>query len=340
MSLCVGSVSSYMKDYSIAYPGPSERTFRVWEMAERRGLKTAAKIQLNNSWEGAAVPYIPALNLVDLHLRNLLDAKVRSVVVSWTLGGCPSTPNLLRLRDFIWKTEGAPRSLLDFARAVYGEGASGKVCMAWKLLSDALQKFPHNIPVLYYSPLHMGPANLLYSSYSDYRATMVSFPYNDLSRWRGIYTEDIFVEQFKKLSEDWAKGVDLLDGIEPPANRRQRAALKDLTGVARANYCHFRTTCLQACFIIQRDRLYRLAGLDGIIRKNPERAEVIKGILAILAEEIELAKTLRLLARHDSRLGFEATQHYYYRAEDLMEKVLNCEALSDYFKRLLEEATR
>ncbi|MBI5832707.1 MAG: hypothetical protein HZB16_10420 [Armatimonadetes bacterium] len=40
-----------------------------------------------------------------------------------------------------------------------------------------------------------------------------------------------------------------------------------------------------------------------------------------------MAKTLCELARADSRLGFEATNHYAYTTNDLREKVLNCAAL-------------
>ena len=88
-----------------------------------------------------------------------------------------------------------------------------------------------------------------------------------------------------------------------------------------------------------RDRLFRLAALDGIMRKSEERPELIKKILRILEEEINIAKTLYSLARSDSRLGFEATQHYYYRTPDLIEKVMNCEYLTAYFKQLMAETS-
>ena len=38
---------------------------------------------------------------------------------------------------------------------------------------------------------------------------MMGFPYDDLDRWRAIYPEDVFEEQFRKLSVGWAKGLDL-----------------------------------------------------------------------------------------------------------------------------------
>jgi hypothetical protein len=44
----------------------------------------------------------------------------------------------------------------------------------------------------------------------------------------------------------------------------------------------------------------------------------------IVRQEMELARHQYSIARQDSRIGFEASNHYYYRPLDLAEKVLNC----------------
>ena len=41
--------------------------------------------------------------------------------------------------------------------------------------------------------------------------------------------------------------------------------------------------------------------------------------------EVATAKELFALARDDSRIGFEASNHYYYVPQDLIEKAINCE---------------
>jgi hypothetical protein len=52
--------------------------------------------------------------------------------------------------------------------------------------------------------------------------------------------------------------------------------------------------------------------------------------MANIAEvEIELAKRQYAIARHDSTIAYEASNHYYYRPLDLMEKVLNCREVID-----------
>lgn len=60
----IGNVEQYLIDYSISQVGPSEETLKTWKHAREIGLKIAAKIQINNSWELSAVPYIPTPYLI------------------------------------------------------------------------------------------------------------------------------------------------------------------------------------------------------------------------------------------------------------------------------------
>jgi hypothetical protein len=48
-------------------------------------------------------------------------------------------------------------------------------------------------------------------------------------------------------------------------------------------------------------------------------------MLKIAREEMDLAKRQYAIAREDSTIAFEASNHYYYRPLDLVEKVLNCD---------------
>jgi hypothetical protein len=45
----------------------------------------------------------------------------------------------------------------------------------------------------------------------------------------------------------------------------------------------------------------------------------------LLDADSHAAAELYPLARQDSRLGFEASNHYFYRPLDLVEKVIACE---------------
>ena len=48
---------------------------------------------------------------------------------------------------------------------------------------------------------------------------------------------------------------------------------------------------------------------------------------AILESEISLARRLHAIQLRDSRIGFEASNQYYYVPQDLLEKILNCRFL-------------
>jgi hypothetical protein len=44
---------------------------------------------------------------------------------------------------------------------------------------------------------------------------------------------------------------------------------------------------------------------------------------------MELAKRQYAIAKHDSTIAYEASNHYYYRPLSLVEKILNCQYLVD-----------
>jgi hypothetical protein len=48
----------------------------------------------------------------------------------------------------------------------------------------------------------------------------------------------------------------------------------------------------------------------------------------VLQNERELAVNLFKLTRENSRIGFEASNQYYYLPQDLMEKVINCDFIA------------
>jgi hypothetical protein len=97
-----------------------------------------------------------------------------------------------------------------------------------------------------------------------------------------------------------------------------RAAEREC-GVAEAAAIHFRSTANQARFVLARAALAR-AGTSEAAAQKAELERLLKA-------EISLARRLWVLQRRDSRLGFEASNQYYYVPVDLMEKVLNCRDL-------------
>jgi hypothetical protein len=305
---CVGGVEGSVVDYSISQVGPSEQSLRLWRRAQARGMRTVAKVQINNSWELSAVPYLPVPDLVERHLRNLREADVDGLMLSWTVGGYPG--GNLALLD---------RSASELAVERFGRRAAPLIRQAWNAFSEALREFPFDCTVLYHSPINTGPANLLYPTPTGYAATMVQgFPYDDLQTWRGIYPEAVFEEQLRKLSDGWRAGLGLLGDAGSRIPRAKRKQFDDLARVAQAAYFHFRSAYLQTRFVRTRD-----GGLPSA-KQAPLMVE-------ILDEEIALARMLYEIARQDSRIGFEAANHYAYTLNDLKEKVVQCEWLRERF---------
>ncbi len=172
------------------------------------------------------------------------------------------------------------------------------------------------------APHHVGPANLLWGKPTGYAATMVGFPYDDLESWRGPYPLEIFARQFAKTADGFDRGVATLRGPTQAAAGKHREALRRERSVAEAAAIQFRSAANQAQFIAARDRL---AGTP----KGAEAGPPIEEIRALLHGEIELAKRLYAIQASDSRIGFEATNHYFFVPLDLAEKVLNCRNLLD-----------
>ena len=293
----IGGVESYLKDYSISQPGPSEETLAVWEHAKKLGIKIIAKVQINNSWELSSVPSIPVPYLIREHLDNLKKAGVTGLMLSWTQGGFPGG-NLELLRAI-------PE---EIAAAKFTQETAEKICQAWKFFSDAFREFPFDgSHVAYTAPMNVGPQNLLYPEKTGYRATMIGFPYDDLAFWRGPYPEDVFEDQFRKICSGWEKGLKILKEIEPQILPAEKAEFQEICVLAEASYCHLYSTLQQIRFIRIRDNEKGKTGLAECAEK-----------------ELQTALVLHNIVRKDSRIGFEASNHYYYTLNDLKEKVICC----------------
>lgn len=296
---CLG-VDGKVSDYSISKPGPGDFARRTWNSAREHGLNIMAKVQLNNTWEMSAVPYIPVPDLVEEHLENLRRAGVGDLMLSWTLGGYPGG-NLELLNS----------SRQELAQRKFGGRAAPYILRAWTAFSEAFRNFPINgASALYTGPQNFGPASLLWLTPTGRRATMLGFPYDSLERWRGNhYPEEVFEEAFALISQGWREGLRILRRAAAMIGGEHDAAYTDLLNVSETVYCHFRSAYLQIRFVRKR---------------NGHCYDELPGIIE---EELLLARKMLEIVRRDSRIGFEASNHYYYTENDFKEKILNCELL-------------
>src|SRR5258706_12973998 len=94
-----GGVKTAVGEYSISAVGPGPRAIREWGLAKAAGLGRVAKVQVNNSWELSAVPYLPVMDLVAEHCERLASAGIGGMKLSRSPGGHPS-PHLEIARRF------------------------------------------------------------------------------------------------------------------------------------------------------------------------------------------------------------------------------------------------
>lgn len=314
-----GGIKAHVGEYSMSVVGPGEMAKRNWKAAREAGIKTVAKVQFNNTWEFSAIPWLPVPDLVARHASQLAKEKVDGLMLSWSLGGYPS-PNLEIAEAYSKNPEANPEMVLDIlAEKYYGKNAAPEIRKAWTAFSKAFQEIPFSANVIYKAPLQTGPSNLVFAKPTGYWATMVGIPYDDLNGWTAPFPQSVFTSQFERLATEWKKGLEHFSEalkLSPP--KYKSTATRDFN-LAQAAYIHFASVANQASFIKNRDSL-----LDKSV-SEAERQRLKQKIKTLLISEIELSTKLYEISTLDSRVGFEASNQYFYVPQDLMEKVINCE---------------
>ena len=178
--------------------------------------------------------------------------------------------------------------------------------------------------MLFRSPMQVGPANPLWGEPTGYRASMVGFPYDDLAAWRAVYPAEVFIGQFEKVATGFERAhANMAAAFQACRSQltieQRKVALQELN-VGEAAAIHFRSVANQARFVLARRRLKEA--------KSPADVKSARTELErLLRAEIALARQLHAVQSRDSRIGFEASNQYYYVPVDLVEKVVNCHNL-------------
>ncbi len=310
-----GGVRTRVGEYSISVVGPGPRATTNWKLARDRGIRTMAKLQFNNTWEISATPYIPVPQLVVEHCRRLAGMGISGIMPSWTCGGYPS-PNLAAAKAWYFEPRRSNDEILaDVARQRYGEAAAPLLVDAWRKFSEAFTQYPYGIAV-YTIPTQHGPANLLRLHPTGRAASMVLYPSDDMKRWCGAYPPEVVLSQFRLMAKGWEEGVALLNSAAAKAGRtRARFAACDRE-IAETCLHHFQSTANQVEFYLLREKL---GTADAAGRKA-----ALTRMEAIARDEEVLSRRQFEHARRNSLIAYEASNHYYYRPLDLVEKVFNC----------------
>jgi hypothetical protein len=313
-----GGIPGTVGEYSISSVGPGPRAKQHWKEAKDRGLKAVAKVQLNCTWEIAAVPFVPVMDLIAEHCSNLAACDIDGMLMSWTLGGYPS-PNLEIPKLFDRTPVPSQEMVLnELAEERYGKEGAPYARKAWTLMSNAYREYPYSGSVVYCAPVQMGPANLFRPNATGYHATMVGLPYDDLNAWRGHYPPEIFAEQFKKMSIGFAEGIEQLSQAVALAPKPHKYDIEAELRYAEVVRIHFESVANQVHYVLLRDEYARPE--TSTVRKD----EIRKQMRQLIEREIALTKELYQLTLDDSSIGFESTNQYFYVPNDLLEKLISC----------------
>ncbi|MDD4002586.1 MAG: hypothetical protein PHE12_00075 [Clostridia bacterium] len=310
MKINKGGIQNTIIDYSISNVGPSNRSKILFKYVKEQGHNIFAKVQINNSWECSAVPYIPVFDLIKRHINNLKNLNIDGLMLSWTVGGYPGGG-----LNFISNGYGSDNFNEDnWYRVTFGNEYI-KIKKAVNLFSEAFENFPFDLNFLYNGPQNMGCGNLWYAENTNLKSTMVGFPYDDIEGWRGEYSKEILADQLKKLSDKWKEGIDLLDMVKD-----DNSNIIELKTIANACYAHFNSSYMLCEFILKREEY-----------SNSNDKKIREEINNIIEKEIQNTLILYKAQSQNACIGFEASNHYYYNENTLLEKLVNLNNLKEYY---------
>ena len=290
-----GGVEVAVGDYSISVVGPSELATKILTYAKQTGHKIWTKIQLNNSWECSAVPYIPVFNLMEEHVNNVKKLGADGLMMGWSLGGY--TGGVLSLCSYLCQS--GDNNSIDWYKKVYGDDYK-IVKEAVDIFSDAFTNFPFSVDVIYFAGHNLGPANLWSIDTQARKSTMVCYTFEDYELWAKPYGIDIFIDLCEKLINGWEKGLKVIE-------RMQDEKLNEFKNCAIGTYCHLKSALNLAKFVNY--------------KKNKNYNKL--GMISCIESEEEVTKLLYNLISVDAKIGFEMTNHYYYNENILLEKLVN-----------------
>ena len=300
MPIRIGGIDGVVGDYSLSNVGPGQAAKEQWALAEKGGLSTMAKVQVNTSWECATAPFLPVFGNVDRHISNLMEAGVRNLMLSWTHGGYISDNLRIAAAYFFEDARGKQEDpLARTVRQLFGQWAPA-VQEAQKCFCQAFAEFPFSVGSMYFGPSNTGAGNLLYPQGSNMTATMTCYPYDHLEKWRTHYPVEIYQAQYRKLCEKWEEGLRLIRDMP-------NCEFKDM---ACYGYTLFAASRNQIDYIISREA-------------RADRS----AMAAIVENEQEQAMTALQIALRNSAVGYEAANHYYVSRTALAEKIVQCRYL-------------
>jgi hypothetical protein len=293
-------------EYSLSYPGPSERFLGSFYVARRAGLRTIAKLQIGATHELATVANLPLIGNLYEKARAMRRLGIRGYMGTWNFGNRITANPAAFNRFFLAKRLPLKRrAMTDFARDYLPGCDAASAVEAWRQFVRAMDYYPFSIPFLYGScvnwslgyPLKPGPA----ADTPSGRAWLLDKRGDQLKH--GAFSLAKVIHALGRVARLWRPGCVLFDKAVAACSCAEARLERDNAWMA---YHSFRSAWNSY-------RVFRLrqAWSDTML---PEYRRII-------ADELENVEAALPIVQRDPRFGFHIEAHgYMYDAASVARK--------------------
>ncbi len=304
-------------EYALSYTGPSESFTRLAEAGRRLGRTVYAKLQIGASYEVSSVPHLPVPTVVYDKVAAGRSLGVAGAMLGWVPGGFPSWMHKAAGEAGVEPRPSRDAFLRRLSALAWGEAAAGVAGEAYERCAQAIDAYPIDNRVLYFSPITRAPAYLLNLEHEEGTAKPYNFgltrsrreqPFeNDPARWSGAFTTAEVIEAFRAVargfSEASARFAEAVSGLALPEAR------DDLT-LSRALAAQFAAAANAIAFYAARQAL-----LEGPAEDHARHLDVM--LAAVRDDLVQAGIAARCQAEHPF-VGFHSEMlAYSYSPEAL-----------------------
>ena len=142
-----------------------------------------------------------------------------------------------------------------------------------------------------------------------------------------IYPPDVAAGQFRKVAEHFAQGLPLLREAMALAPLERKRDVESEYRFADAARLHFAACANMIDFNTFRNRLLEEKDAN-------EQRRIVALIEKTITAELQTARDMYRLAKSDSRIGYESSNHYFYLTIDIAEAIISARHVWQYVGEL------
>ncbi len=293
-------------DYSISVPGPSDYMTDLFSKVKARNMKIVSKIQMNVSWELCPLPYIPVFGHFYQAIKGVTERVMPDILMlTWTHGGHPSPP--MKMMSLMTEKGKTIPTLNTLLKELFPHCEHKNLIKAIECFDKAFDEYPFSLNTMYKGPQHMGASAPLFAAPTGWNAAMIGPVYDDIDTWASDeFNRYILSDQLFKMTELWRSGIPYL--IKAVENDPTYDA-KLLKEVAYVALYHLEAAYLHTRFVISRE--------------NGDKEEM----KSIAKKHADIAISEAMIINENPCIGYEASNHYLFTRQDMIEKIVNCNHL-------------